>query len=57
MKKKEYKAPELELLRVQFNQCIAQSGGGSGGNFGDGGDDAPGLFDFDELEIDISDVL
>lgn len=57
MKKKEYKAPELELLRVQFNQCIAQSGGGTGGNFGDGGDDAPGLFDFDELEIDIPDVL
>ncbi len=57
MKKKEYKAPELELLRVQFNQCIAQSGGGSGSGFGNGGDDAPEFFDLDELDINMSDLL
>ncbi len=57
MKKKEYKTPELQLFKVQISQCIAQSGGGSGSGFGNGGDDAPEFFDLDELDINMSDLL
>lgn len=55
--KEPYLTPECVIVSTRLSVVLCQSGGGSGGGWGNGGEDEPAFLDFEELETGIVDIL